>query len=631
MKIADYGKAITSYIESPTKFQKDITKKRASDIFKDRAFLSEGTIVPIPPKKPRQLKDLFERIDRTVAAIRSKTMDAEFLLPGLEEFTQEYIKDGLISGSKAREFAIERKEYYDNFIKNNPSGTLPSFDFDNDGKETQLTEEEIIERINQADGGTVEREDFVDGGVVKYGPNTGKYVLRYTEDGKRLKKFFDTKEEFDKFVKIRQDLPRGGKIGDYTKRITKPSNKEIEIAELVYGDKYNKKGVELWQSLKRSERGGIRQGSVTGISKSKRKGPLPKEVNQLGKEEFIKLAKANKGKTFNEFLEVLKDYKTVRGADFTIDGIRDRLKMYNLGAGFFKREEPKGMSKEVDEKRFQKRKKMLETTAPFKAKGTGGFQFHHIMNIGGEIPLDTNDIAVISAKMNRTLSPYNRDLNNIANDITDLINDQPKNYLKRIDELNNKAEGIVKKAVKELPKEYRNLIGFNRVVPVFDEYGTPVNFVGKKFGGSNQKNPGIKLENLSTKQANSLRKQIKTDALSFEKAGLKDKILSGTGKVLKGVGKVIKPIGYAAGAKALFDARALADEKGIELSKTDLFMALDSGDPNVAINNYMRRNDPEFAAAERAKDLAQMTDDFEKVGQTTFGKYNDQIKNIKLP
>jgi ElaB/YqjD/DUF883 family membrane-anchored ribosome-binding protein len=253
------------------------------------------------------------------------------------------------------------------------------------------------------------------------------------------------------------------------------------------------------------------------------------------------------------------------------------------------------------------------------------------MNIGGEIPLDTNDIAVISGKMNRTLAPYNKDLNNIANDISDLISDQPKNYLKRIDELNDQAEGIVKKAVKELPKEYRNLIGFNRVVPVFDEYGTPINFVGKKFGGSNQKQPGIKLEKLTTEQANSLRKQIKTDALSFEKAGLKDKILSGTGKVLKGVGKVIKPIGYAAGAKALFDARALADEKGIELSKTDLFMALDSGDPNVAINNYMRRNDPEFAAAERAKDLGRLSDDFEEVGQSTFGKFNDQIKNIKLP
>ena len=60
-------------------------------------------------------------------------------------------------------------------------------------------------------------------------------------------------------------------------------------------------------------------------------------------------------------------------------------------------------------------------------------------------------------------------------------------------------------------------------------------------------------------------------------------------------------------------------------------MAFDSGDAEVALNNAKRRVDPEFAAAERAKDLAQMTDDFEEVGQSTFGKFNDQIKNIKLP
>ena len=61
-------------------------------------------------------------------------------------------------------------------------------------------------------------------------------------------------------------------------------------------------------------------------------------------------------------------------------------------------------------------------------------------------------------------------------------------------------------------------------------------------------------------------------------------------------------------------------------------MAFDSGDADIAINNAIEEEyDPEFAAAERAKDLAKMTDDFEEVGQTTFGKYNDQIKNIKLP
>ena len=121
---------------------------------------------------------------------------------------------------------------------------------------------------------------------------------------------------------------------------------------------------------------------------------------------------------------------------------------------------------------------------------------------------------------------------------------QPDGYLKKIETLNTQAEGIVKNAIKKLPNEYKNLIGFNKVVPVLDEYGTPIRFVGQKFGGSNQKQPGIKLENLTNKQASALRKQIKSDAVSFSKAGVKDKILSGAGKVLKAVGKVIKPVGY---------------------------------------------------------------------------------------
>ena len=104
--------------------------------------------------------------------------------------------------------------------------------------------------------------------------------------------------------------------------------------------------------------------------------------------------------------------------------------------------------------------------------------------------------------------------------------------------------------------------------------GTPINFVGKKFGGSNQKKPGIKLEKLTTEQVTNLKNQIKADATTLGKSKVKDKILSSTGKVLKGIGKVIKPIGYAVGTKALFDAQALADEQGIELSNFDKLLAL---------------------------------------------------------
>ena len=93
-----------------------------------------------------------------------------------------------------------------------------------------------------------------------------------------------------------------------------------------------------------------------------------------------------------------------------------------------------------------------------------------------------------------------------------------------------------------------------------------------------------------------------------------DKILKSAGKVLKPVGKVIKPIGYAMGPYALASATAKADEMGIELNLIDKIKAFDSGDADVAIDSWKRRNDPEYAAAERAKDLAQMTDDFEEVG-----------------
>ena len=265
-------------------------------------------------------------------------------------------------------------------------------------------------------------------------------------------------------------------------------------------------------------------------------------------------------------------------------------------------------------KAYIKRQKLLKRNAPFNFNAFGDFEFHHIMNIGGPIALDTSDIAIVSKAMNRKLSPYNRRLNDIGEEIFNLIETKPEGYLKKIKEQNKKGKAIITEVKSKLPKEYRKLIGFNEVVPTFDSNKNVSGFIGKKFGGSEIKD-GIKLADLSKNEIKGLKKQMISDLNKFQSTGLKDKILSSTGKVLKAAGKVIKPIGYAVGTKALFDAQALAKEKGIELSNFDKFLAIDSGDPNVAINNYMRRNDPEFAAAERAKDLAKMTDDFEEVGQ----------------
>mgnify|MGYP003122329246 FL=1 len=99
-----------------------------------------------------------------------------------------------------------------------------------------------------------------------------------------------------------------------------------------------------------------------------------------------------------------------------------------------------------------------------------------------------------------------------------------------------------------------------------------------------------------------------------EKAKTRDMFKKAFTKGAKTVGKVIKPVGYAFGANAVKTAITKADEQGLELSNIDKLMAFDSGDAEVALNNARRRIDPNFAAAERAKDLSKMMDDFEDVG-----------------
>ena len=97
---------------------------------------------------------------------------------------------------------------------------------------------------------------------------------------------------------------------------------------------------------------------------------------------------------------------------------------------------------------------------------------------------------------------------------------------------------------------------------------------------------------------------------------LKDKVLSGIAKTGRVAGKVLKPLGYGVvGPIAVSTAVKSAEQQGLNLNLLDKAMAFESGDPEVAINMAKRRVDPQFAAQERAKDLAQMSDDFEEVGQ----------------
>jgi|7_EtaG_2_1085326.scaffolds.fasta_scaffold14526_3 hypothetical protein len=165
---------------------------------------------------------------------------------------------------------------------------------------------------------------------------------------------------------------------------------------------------------------------------------------------------------------------------------------------------------EKEQKTKLKRSKRLDITAG-KTKylsGTDAFPFHHIMPIGGEVELTSNDLAILNKKMNSRLAPYNTKLNDIADAISNLYNNQPEGFLKRIDELNNNAEQIVAKATKELPKKFHPYIGFTKLEPVFDENGQIFNLSEKRIGAVREK--GIPLSQLTSEQLSKLKNSIKS-------------------------------------------------------------------------------------------------------------------------
>ena len=596
MKIADYGKAITSYIESPTTAQKFRLKAEAEA--DNRMMLGDGTP---PPNKPKQLKDLFKKIDTAVLAVRSNTISPEFIVPDLEKLTQEYISDGLISGENARKFALERKEYYDNFISNNAGKTVPAFDFDNEGKAIELSQEEIIKRINEADGGRV---GFKDRGYVK--------LTEAEKKAAYAKRFNAAKAAKDaNFKKLVDEIFETKNFKNFKAKVT-----ESQLRAAKKAGKY------------RAGTGVIPAQYIAEFNKAMSAGTDSKLFKDLMK----KLGRTKK--------EILQLNELRPGGKVTFD-VRAKAAAESY---------PEDRKLTAEEAKAKEQKTKLKrgdrlsiTTGKAKyLKGSDKFPFHHIMNIGGEIPLTTNDIAIVTKEMNSKLAPYNTKLNDIADAIrenTKLAYEAAANknesdslkYLKRVDELNNNAEQIVKKAVKELPVEYKQLIGFNKAYPVTNEYGLPIDdkLRVEKVGGVDSKVKGKNLADLSSEEMTALKKKIKADIELNEKS-----ILKTLGKGAKVVGKVFKPLGYAIGTGAVFQAKTLADEQNIELSPIDYFAAMEMGDPQTAINMWKMRNDPEYAAAEKAKTLAIPLDEgtYDVIdNQSTFGKYNDQIKNIKLP
>jgi len=141
MKIADYGKAITSYIESPTKAQKTKSKLRANlmeeylgdqldyqravdDGFQgteeeyrrykatpieDRTFLANGSS---PKAKPFTLDQFKEKANIYVGALQSNALPLGDIKSALNKFTTKGIEDGTFTADEAIKVVRDLRSYY---------------------------------------------------------------------------------------------------------------------------------------------------------------------------------------------------------------------------------------------------------------------------------------------------------------------------------------------------------------------------------------------------------------------------------------------------------------------------------------------------------------------------------------
>ena len=571
MKIADYGKAITSYIQAPTREQKELSKLRAEET--NRTFLADGTP---PPRKPKELKDLFKKIDTAVLAVRSNTVPPEFIVPNLEKLTQEYISDGLISGEDARKFALERKDYYDNFISKNVGETVPAFDFDNEGKAIELSEEQIIERINEADGGRI---GFQFGG--------GKDAQKMGTEASRI---YFRERKVDKPTPTYTGGTGNAKLTGV--KFANPAQEKEYIKLLTERYKYpkgSKEGLKLFTNAQLAEKFGMTVNNVEKVNNVLKK-QLDLEYPAQTYEGYEKIARERDVKR--------KGYIRTTSDPAKEQKIKRAIKKVDKTA----------LANDVD----------IAHRASLKAN----------TNIGGKYLVSS--LGIDPKVVNQSIIiPIEQKLGTLYENQKNLIKNLkpgkvPKDIQKQLEKINIKISELVDRTDGVLQGV---LVDEKNLKPRI--YGIDYSKV-LGFGLIDDK----PIKDLTQEDIDLIKLNVGEQIKTAKKPKFKEKLLKTIGTGAKAVGKVFKPLGYAIGTGAAISAKSQADELGIELSPLDYLAAIEMGDPDMAIKTYKMRTDPEFAKQEEAKTLAIPLDEgtYDVMNnQSTFGKYNDQIKNIKLP
>ena len=209
MKIADYGKAITSYIESPTKEQKNKIKKEAlmlqdtmDAIQPGRSLLSEGT----PKKKPFTLDQFKNKANLYMAAYQNNALPVDDIRLKLDEYTRQGIEDGSFTADEAIKVVKDLKFYYRDLAQKQRLrgvvegiGTVDrkdlsegskKYDYKNPLQKNQYvmrTDEEIQAIIDDPKYKNYTRKDFRNEGILTR-KETERTTLKFKNFGKQKKK-----------------------------------------------------------------------------------------------------------------------------------------------------------------------------------------------------------------------------------------------------------------------------------------------------------------------------------------------------------------------------------------------------------------------------------------------------------
>ncbi len=230
--------------------------------------------------------------------------------------------------------------------------------------------------------------------------------------------------------------------------------------------------------------------------------------------------------------KIVKKYKPFIGPDkVTIpDQGADTLKeAQNFVKDYFKTNPKKIRVRDPKKDYASKdvRKKSLKQTDPTGAEGTKKFNYHHIRQIAGGVPLTTDDVMIINQRINSALgTKYNKPLNAISAAIQknnrlalEAMNAKDESlaleYMKRSDNLNAQAAKIVNSAIDKLPKKYKGYVGFNQFTLPRNEYGFPISnepMIIKKVGGLPVSKNAIDLTTLNLKQEKEFKKIVKAQA-----------------------------------------------------------------------------------------------------------------------